>query len=176
MSDLSIRVVFQTQFLENYGAHCWDGEGECPQRWKPKGGSTYIVSASAEDIAMSSWWDTVERAIEKSNDYEREYILDHKIVDAIDFVESDHIDFWESATKITVAAGGDLLVEQESLNFQNQVCGIRRWVQNSSGASFGATYQKFDPVTIEWRLQAEMGLHGPEDLVDANLFDDLEAV
>ena len=31
MSNLSIRVIFHTQFRENYGAHNWDGEGECPQ-------------------------------------------------------------------------------------------------------------------------------------------------
>ena len=29
MSDQSIRVIFHTQFFENYGAHDWDGEGYC---------------------------------------------------------------------------------------------------------------------------------------------------
>jgi hypothetical protein len=29
--------------MENYGAHDWNGEGECPQRWKFKGGSEYKV-------------------------------------------------------------------------------------------------------------------------------------
>ena len=51
MSDQTIRLVFQTQYLENYGAHCWDGEGECPQRWKPKGGSTYVVPCTPEQLA-----------------------------------------------------------------------------------------------------------------------------
>ena len=59
----SIRVVIATQYLENYGAHDWDGEGVCPQYWKPKGGSTYIVSASAADIACPKWWDSVENTI-----------------------------------------------------------------------------------------------------------------
>ena len=44
MSNLSIRVVFQTQFRENYGAHNWDGEGECPQHWKSKGGSKKMTT------------------------------------------------------------------------------------------------------------------------------------
>jgi hypothetical protein len=30
--------------MENYGAHDWDGEGECPQRWKFKGGSEYKIT------------------------------------------------------------------------------------------------------------------------------------
>jgi hypothetical protein len=29
--------------MENYGAHDWNGEGECPQRWKFKGGSEYKI-------------------------------------------------------------------------------------------------------------------------------------
>ena len=37
-------IVVETQYRENYGAHSWDGEGECPQYWKNKGGETYIVS------------------------------------------------------------------------------------------------------------------------------------
>ena len=36
------RLVIHTQFRENYGAHAWDGKGECPQHWKYKGGSTYV--------------------------------------------------------------------------------------------------------------------------------------
>jgi hypothetical protein len=30
-------VVLCYQYYENYGAHDWDGEGECPQHWKAKG-------------------------------------------------------------------------------------------------------------------------------------------
>ena len=39
-------IVFQTQHRENYGAHDWDGKGECPQYWKFKGGDTYIAKVS----------------------------------------------------------------------------------------------------------------------------------
>ena len=38
-----MKLVIYTQFRENYGAHDWDGEGECPQRWKYKGGDTYVA-------------------------------------------------------------------------------------------------------------------------------------
>jgi hypothetical protein len=37
-------LVIDTQFMENYGAHDWDGEGACPQYWKMKGGSSYKVA------------------------------------------------------------------------------------------------------------------------------------
>ena len=36
-------IVIRTQYHENYGAHDWDGEGECPQYWKAKGGSEYKI-------------------------------------------------------------------------------------------------------------------------------------
>ena len=31
-------VQITAQMHENYGAHDWSGEGDCPQAWKPKGG------------------------------------------------------------------------------------------------------------------------------------------
>jgi len=39
-----MKLVIQTQFKENYGAHDWDGKGECPQYWKFKGGETYVFA------------------------------------------------------------------------------------------------------------------------------------
>ena len=52
-------VVISTQVMENYGAHDWDGEGECPQYWKPKFGDDYIVtdvpaSVSNEEAAIAA--------------------------------------------------------------------------------------------------------------------------
>ena len=37
-------LVIDTQYMENYGAHDWDGVGACPQYWKAKGGSEYKVT------------------------------------------------------------------------------------------------------------------------------------
>ena len=37
-------IVIRTQYMENYGAHDWDGTGECPQYWKFKGGSEYKIT------------------------------------------------------------------------------------------------------------------------------------
>jgi len=41
---MSIEVHVQSAIRENYGAHAWDGIGECPQMWKNKSGDNYIIS------------------------------------------------------------------------------------------------------------------------------------
>ena len=67
-------LVIRTQFMENYGAHDWDGEGACPQYWKMKGGSEYKVTNVPLNI---DYQEVVAMAnVEKNNDYCREYILD----------------------------------------------------------------------------------------------------
>lgn len=72
-------LVIRTQFMENYGAHDWDGEGACPQYWKMKGGSEYKVTNVPLNI---DYQEVVSMAnVEKNNDYVREYILDWSIED-----------------------------------------------------------------------------------------------
>ena len=39
-----MKLVIRTQYMENYGAHDWDGKGTCPQYWKFKGGSEYMIT------------------------------------------------------------------------------------------------------------------------------------
>lgn len=51
-----MKLHIVTQYMENYGAHDWDGKGECPQYWKFKGGEDYFyqlgtVEPSEEHIA-----------------------------------------------------------------------------------------------------------------------------
>lgn len=78
------KLLIQTQVMENYGAHDWDGEGSCPQYWKAKGGSDYVVRNidvnRAADIA--NW---AAGQIEKDNEYFREYVLGWEVV-ADDFL------------------------------------------------------------------------------------------
>jgi hypothetical protein len=144
MSNLSIRVVFQTQFLENYGAHAWDGEGECPQRWKPKGGSTYIVSASAAEVADSQWWDMVTKCISHSSEYSAEYVISETVVDAIDFVESDHVEEWEEPT-YAQSAGDCLHCTRESKSFFDFTPVAKRtWIQFQEGDDFPLTYVEYE--------------------------------
>ena len=48
---MTIDVHIQSQIRENYGAHDWNGAGDCPQMWKCKGGEDYIIKGapSVED-------------------------------------------------------------------------------------------------------------------------------
>jgi hypothetical protein len=172
MSDQTIRLVFATQYLENYGAHAWDGEGECPQRWKPKGGSTYIVPCTPEQLADVEWYNAVENGIARRNDYEQEYVIGCSVVDVVDFDESNHVEFWEAPIYVHVSIGGDLLMEQANLNWENEVVGTRRWVQNAEEGMIGpASLQEFEAVTVDWRQQKEMEMHGIDEQ-----FDELEAM
>jgi hypothetical protein len=66
-------LVIQTQYLENYGAHDWDGTGACPQYWKPKGGSEYKVLGVPLNIDYQEVVSMVN--VERSNDYVQEYIV-----------------------------------------------------------------------------------------------------
>ena len=72
-----MKIVIQTQIRENYGAHDWDGKGECPQYWKFKGGETYIVpNLSEEQVAqvIDLGMPTLIALIEERNEYYEEYV------------------------------------------------------------------------------------------------------
>ena len=88
-------VVINTQHRENYGAHDWDGEGACPQYWKYKGGSTYIVTC---DLWTDDIQKEVLKLIEFSNDFFQEYLLQVTLVDHRVFKESDFCEEWEHPT------------------------------------------------------------------------------
>ena len=47
------RVVVSTQVRENYGAHDWSGEGECPQYWKCKGGNDHVLGSFSDEPEQS---------------------------------------------------------------------------------------------------------------------------
>jgi len=78
-------LVIRTQYMENYGAHDWDGKGECPQYWKMKGGSEYKILGVPLNIDHQEVVDAAE--VERNNDYCREYIIDWSI-EADDYLSS----------------------------------------------------------------------------------------
>ena len=93
-----MKLVIQTQIRENYGAHDWNGEGECPQYWKFKGGNTFVVRDLTVDQAMKVGQNgipTLTALIEDRNEYFEEYILDWAIVDN-DVAECEE---WETPTE-----------------------------------------------------------------------------
>ena len=76
-----MQLFVYTQIRENYGAHEWDGEGECPQYWKSKGGETYKVRSSL--VAAGLLTETVmavRSQIETDSQYLTETIVDWEVV------------------------------------------------------------------------------------------------
>ena len=103
-------LVIRTQFMENYGAHDWDGTGECPQYWKMKGGSEYKITNVPLNI---DYQEVVSMAnVEKDNEYCREYILDWSLEsdDYLSWFEKSQLEY---DGKITCA---EPIIEYSELN------------------------------------------------------------
>lgn len=101
-----MNVVIYTQIRENYGAHDWDGQGECPQYWKMKGGNTFIVRGiSIEQNISAEWWQTLEAAVESRSESWEEYIISVDVVDDIDFDESKYVEEWDSPINLVFSEG-----------------------------------------------------------------------
>jgi len=89
-----LKLLITTQVYENYGAHDWDGVGECPQYWKAKGGSDYVV----KKINTNKVTETVmgvRSQIEQDNHAFREKIIDWSIVadNALTEFEQSQLDY-----------------------------------------------------------------------------------
>jgi hypothetical protein len=74
------KLLITTQFYENYGAHDWDGTGECPQYWKAKGGNDYVVKNFKDHNRVTEVVMALSDQIECNDEYFREHILDWKVV------------------------------------------------------------------------------------------------
>ena len=88
------KLLITTQVYENYGAHDWDGVCECPQYWKAKGGSDYVV----KKINVNKVTETVmgvRSQIEQDNHAFRETIIDWTIVadNALTEFEQSQLDY-----------------------------------------------------------------------------------
>lgn len=75
-----MKLFITTQYMENYGAHGWDGEGECPHYWKYKGGEDYVVFVKQYEDAEEVL-EELTNLIEHVDDYSREYILNYAILE-----------------------------------------------------------------------------------------------
>ena len=73
-----MKLLIQTQVYENYGAHDWEGVGECPQYWKAKGGSDYVVKKFKGDATTAVM--ILRSQIECDNEHIRESIIDFRVV------------------------------------------------------------------------------------------------
>jgi hypothetical protein len=88
-----MKLVTNTQYLENYGAHDWSGEGECPQYWKFKGGNTYVIenvedydSALSESLVNLELTEDLVNLITYRTDYSEEYVIESTLMMSDDTV------------------------------------------------------------------------------------------
>ena len=89
-----MKLLITTQVYENYGAHDWDGKGACPQYWKAKGGSDYVI----RNINVNQATETVmaiRGQIEQDTDAFRETVIDWSIVadDALTEFEQSQLNY-----------------------------------------------------------------------------------
>ena len=89
------KLLITTQVYENYGAHDWDGKGECPQYWKAKGGNDYVVKKFRNINKATETVMALRGQIESDNEYFREHIIGWEIVadDYLTEFEKDQLDY-----------------------------------------------------------------------------------
>ena len=78
-----MKLYIQTQYMENYGAHDWDGTGECPQYWKFKGGDDYFYplgKRGRSEDAITELVVALRSQVEWNNIGSRSYIVGWKVV------------------------------------------------------------------------------------------------
>ena len=77
-----MRAVAVTAYRENYGAHNWDGEGDCPQYWNNKGNEEYAVEiddsvfAKMTDTQADVTLDALVKKATYSNQFATETLVD----------------------------------------------------------------------------------------------------
>jgi len=89
------KLLITTQIQENYGAHDWDGVGECPSYWKMKGGNDYVVKKfkdvnKATEVVMA-----LRGQIESDNYAFREWVINWEVVadDYLTEFEQSQLDY-----------------------------------------------------------------------------------
>ena len=78
-----MKLHIQTQYMENYGAHDWDGQGECPQRWKFKGGEDYFYDlgpAGRSEEALAELVNALRPRFEYDHEGARNYMVGYGVV------------------------------------------------------------------------------------------------
>ena len=78
-----MKLHITTQYSENYGAHDWDGKGECPQYWKFKGGEDYFYAlgdAGRSEEALAELVEALRPRIEWDNVGSRNFIVGYGVV------------------------------------------------------------------------------------------------
>ena len=114
-----MKIAIETQYRENYGAHDWDGIGECPQYWKFKGGETIILEVPGfrfnEEFAEKKAQmviDSIREKIEHKSEYSEEYII------GWGFVEDDYVTEFE---KSQLEYDGEITFPAKRINYDEMM-------------------------------------------------------
>ena len=93
-----MKLVIQTQYKENYGYPEWDGKGECPQYWKFKGGSTYVLPHFTDFNNVKEIVSKISKLIEYSNPASQSYVLNWSVEENNEKV----CESWETITQVFI--------------------------------------------------------------------------
>jgi len=95
-----MNILLEAQYKENYGAHDWDGKGQCPQRWKFKGGTSYVFTNAEDFNQVLRYFNEV---IAIPNYFSREYVVDitELVVPVEGFRTQFEMDQFENEGQIT---------------------------------------------------------------------------
>lgn len=106
-----MKIAIWTQYSENYGAHDWDGEGQCPQYWKNKGGSCYVIENVEASVNVQEIVDSILPMIESGDNYQINYMIDFGLFED----DKKVVDDWESPT-ILQNVNGEWIATSVTLN------------------------------------------------------------
>ena len=157
-----MKIVVTTQCRENYGAHDWDGAGECPNYWKSKGGEVYVVpNVTVEKAADKSFWDSISNAVTHSSDYSEEYVIGMDLVDDIDFDVKKFVPEWDNPIYLDSdlepeVEGFTALQTTENGPFQSMRKEIRkmfkRWTQvNGEVKDYDCSFELIDGNILTYK-------------------------
>jgi len=114
----TFRIVLHTQIYENYGAHDWDGQGECPQQWKAKGGSEYHQPIGDANAVLALGEKGIARLVKEMakkvaqyDDYIDEWFIAYSVVPSTERTEEEQ-DIHECREWLSNDAYGTLRLEQ----------------------------------------------------------------
>lgn len=91
-----MKIVIDTQDFENYGAHDWNGQGECSQYWKFKGGRTYIFTGvTVEEAQDVEFWNSLHPLVSSKNEMFESHVIGETLADDIT-PNSEFVEEWDS--------------------------------------------------------------------------------
>jgi len=142
-----MKIVLDTQHRENYGAHDWSGTGACPQYWKSKGGTTYVMeNVTVEQSQDKAFWDSFRSAVTSCSDAFAEYVIGENLLDDCEDVPCED---WEAPYVCADESTMEFVSEELDGHMAAPVTGVRRIMRaNTQGKleAEGVQYQ----IAGEW--------------------------